>query len=49
MKLYLIEYYDIVSDRAEYDTILGFSESHAKDQFKRKMDSTKIIVSVERL
>lgn len=49
MKLYLIEYYDTVSDRTEYDTIFGFSESHAKDQFKRKMDNTKIILSVERL
>ena len=49
MNLYMIEYYDTVSDRTEYDTIFAFSESHAKDQFKRKMDSTKIIVSVERL
>ena len=49
MNLYLIEYYDAVSDRTEYDTIFGFSESHARDQFKRKMDNTKIIVSVETL
>ena len=47
MKLYLIEYYDTISDRTEYDTIFGFSESHAKDQFKRKIDNAKIIVSVE--
>ena len=49
MKLYLIEYYDTVSDRTEYDTILGFSESHARDQFIRKTNNTKIIVSVETL
>lgn len=49
MKLYLIEYYDTVSDRTEYDTIFGFSETHVRDQFKRKINSTKIIVSVERL
>ena len=49
MKLYLIEYYDKVLDITEYDTIFGFSESHAIDQFKRKMDNTKIIVSVEAL
>ena len=49
MNLYLIEYYDTVSDRTEYDTILGFSESHARDQFKRKMDNNKIIVLVETL
>lgn len=49
MKIYLIEYYDTVSDKTEYDTIFGFSESHAIDQFKRKTDNTKIIVSVEAL
>ena len=49
MKLYLIEYYDTVSDRTEYDTIFGFSESHARDQFKRKWMTLKIIVSVEAL
>lgn len=49
MKAYLIEYYDTVSDRTEYDMIFGFSESHARDQFNRKMDNTKIIVSVETL
>lgn len=48
MKLYLIEYYDTVSDRTEYDTIFGFSESHARDQFQRKTNNTKIIVSVEK-
>lgn len=49
MKLYLIEYYDTVLDITEYTTIFGFSESHARDQFKRKMGNTKIIVSVETL
>lgn len=49
MKAYLIEYYDTVLDRTDYDMIFGFSESHARDQFKRKMDNTKIIVSVETL
>ena len=49
MNSYMIEYYDTVSDRTEYDTIFGFSETHVRDQFKRKTNNTKIIVSVERL
>ena len=49
MKAYLIEYYDTVSDRTDQDLIYGFSESHVKDQFKRKTNNTKIIVSVETL
>ena len=47
MKAYLIEYYDTVSDRTDYDIIFGFSESHARYQFKCKTNNTKIIVSVE--
>ena len=49
MKAYLIEYYDTVSDKTDYDMIFGFSESHVRDQFKRKTNNTKIIVSVEAL
>ena len=49
MKAYLIEYYDAVSDRTDYDIIFGFSESHVRDQFKRETNNTKIIVSVETL
>lgn len=49
MKAYWIEYYDTVSHRTDYEMIFGFSESHARDQFKRKNNNTKIIVSVETL
>ena len=49
MKAYLIEYYDTVSDRTDYEMIFGSSESHARDQFRRKTNNTKIIVSVEAL
>lgn len=49
MKLYLIEYYDKLLDRTDYDTIFGFSESHAREQFRHRTDDTKIIVSVEPL
>lgn len=49
MKLYLIEYYDKLLDRTDYDTIFVFSESHAREQFRYRTDDTKIIVSVEAL
>lgn len=47
MKLYLIEYYDKVLDRTDYDTIFGFSESDVREQFRYRMGIGKIIVSVE--
>lgn len=49
MNLYLIEYYDKLLDRTDYDTIYDFSESHAREQFRYRTDDTKIIVSVEEL
>lgn len=49
MKLYLIEYYDNVLDRTDYDTIFGFSESDVREQFRYRMGTGKIIVSVEAL
>ena len=47
MKLYLIEYYDKVLDRTDYDTIFGFSESDVREQFRYRIGTDKIIVSVE--
>lgn len=47
MKLYLIEYFDKVLDRSEYATIFGFSESDAREQFRYRIGTDKIIVSVE--
>lgn len=47
MKLYLIEYFDKALDRSEYATIFGFSESDAREQFRYRIGTDKIIVSVE--
>ena len=47
MKLYLIEYYDKVLDRTDYATIFGFSESDVREQFRYRIGTDKIIVSVE--
>ena len=47
MKLYLIEYYDTVSDRTEYDTIFGLVNRTLKTNLNVKWITLKLLYQLK--